>query len=261
MQRSSRAHQPRRQSRQGQVGLALSDEERVPALIEGTTDYAIFILDPMGIVSSWNAGAERIKGYVREEIIGKHFSVFYPPDAIARDWPTTELARAAEHGRFEDEGWRVRKDGTLFWANVVITALRDGQGRLIGFGKISRDLTERRRAEQELHESEERFRLIVDGTLDHGMFMLNPDGVIASWNAGAQRIKGYTAEEAIGQHFSLFYTEESKTRRWPQHELKEATRVGRSRRRVALRKDGTRFGRTSSSRMRGSQGELRASVR
>ena len=247
-----------RDRRQGRVDNTARDENAFRLLIEGTTDYAIFMLDSGGIVSSWNAGAERIKGYAREEIIGKHFSVFYTPDAIARDWPTTELARAAEHGRFEDEGWRVRKDGTLFWANVVITALRDAEGRLIGFGKISRDLTERRRAEQDLHESKERFRLIVDGTLDHGMFMLNPDGVIASWNAGAQRIKGYTAEEAIGRHFSLFYTEEANARRWPQHELDEASRVGRFEDEGwRVRKDGTRFwANVVITALRGSQGEL-----
>ena len=200
------------------------------------------MLDPTGVIASWNAGAERIKGYTRDEIIGKHFSIFYPEEANARGWPAEELRRAAKDGRFEDEGWRVRKDGTLFWANVVITALRDEEGRLIGYGKVSRDLTDRRRAENELRESEERFRLIVDSTQDYGMFMLRPDGVIASWNNGAQRIKGYTAEEAIGQHFSIFYTEEAKARRWPQHELKEAARVGRFEDEGwRVRKDGSTF--------------------
>jgi PAS domain S-box-containing protein len=252
-------HDQDRNRKQGRVDLATRNESAFPLLIEGTTDYAIFMLDPTGIVSSWNAGAERIKGYTRDEIIGQHFSVFYPPDAIARDWPGTELAHAARDGRFEDEGWRVRKDGTLFWANVVITALRDAEGRLIGFGKVSRDLTERRRAEEELRESEERFRLIVEGTLDYAMFMLNPDGVIASWNAGAQRIKGYTAEEIIGQHFSIFYSEEAKARRWPQYELEEATRVGRFEDEGwRLRKDGTQFwANVVITALRGPQGELR----
>ena len=227
---------------QGAIDVAARNERAFSLLIESTTDYAIFMLDPTGVVASWNAGAERIKGYTRDEIIGKHFSIFYPEEANARDWPATELKRAARDGRFEDEGWRVRKDGTLFWANVVITALRDEEGRLIGYGKVSRDLTDRRRAEQELRESEERFRLIVDSTQDYGMFMLNPDGVIASWNPGAQRIKGYTAEEAIGKHFSIFYTEEAKAREWPQHELKEAARTGRFEDEGwRLRKDGSRF--------------------
>ncbi len=244
---------------QGTIDVAARNERAFPLLIESTTDYAIFMLDPTGVIASWNAGAERIKGYRKDEIIGKHFSIFYPPEAIARDWPATELARAAKDGRIEDEGWRVRKDGTLFWANVVITALRDEEGRLIGYGKVSRDLTERRRAEQELRDSEERFRLIVDSTMDYGMFMLNPDGVIASWNNGAQRIKGYSAEEAIGKHFSIFYTEEAKARKWPEHELKEAARTGRFEDEGwRLRKDGSRFwANVVITAMRGPGGELR----
>ena len=213
-----------------------------PLLIESTTDYAIFMLDPRGYVASWNAGAERIKGYTASEIIGKHFSIFYPPEAIATNWPQTELEMAAKVGRFEDEGWRVRKDGSRFWANVVITALRDPSGQLLGFGKVSRDLTDRRHAEQALRESEERFRLLVENTLDYGLFMLDPEGHVASWNAGAQRIKGYIAEEIIGQHFSVFYTDEANARRWPQFELQEAARLGRFEDEGwRLRKDGTRF--------------------
>jgi PAS domain S-box-containing protein len=231
-----------RDPQQKVTDLTSRNERAFPLLIESTTDYAIFMLDPKGVVVTWNAGAQRIKGYTRDEIVGQHFSVFYPPEALARDWPAIELARAAAEGRIEDEGWRVRKDGSRFWANVVITALRDPEGRLIGYGKVSRDLTERRQAEEELRESEERFRLIVDSTMDYGMFMLDADGVIASWNSGAQRIKGYTAEEAIGQHFSIFYVEEAKARRWPQHELKEAARVGRFEDEGwRVRKDGTRF--------------------
>ena len=234
------------------------DNSAFALLVEGTTDYAIFMLDPDGYVVSWNAGAERIKGYRRGEIIGKHFSVFYPDDAVARHWPETELALATKSGRFEDEGWRVRKDGTLFWANVVITALRDDRGRLIGFGKVSRDLSERRRAEQELRESEERFRLIVDSTLDYAIFMLHPDGRIASWNAGAERIKGYTAAEVVGRHFSMFYTAEANERAWPQHELKEAARLGRFEDEGwRVRKDGSHFfANVVITALRGADGEL-----
>jgi PAS domain S-box-containing protein len=233
--------EPRRPT-QGAIDVTARNDRAFPLLIESTTDYAIFMLDPNGVIASWNAGAERIKGYTKDEIIGKHFSIFYPPEAIARNWPATELERAARDGRIEDEGWRVRKDGTYFWANVVITALRDEEGRLIGYGKVSRDLSERRRAEEELRDSEERFRLIVDSTMDYGMFMLNPDGVIASWNNGAQRIKGYSAEEAIGRHFSMFYTEEARARKWPEHELVEAARVGRFEDEGwRVRKDGSQF--------------------
>ena len=252
-------HPPKRGQTQTAADLAVRNESAFPLLIESTTDYAIFMLDTKGYVASWNAGAERIKGYKREEIVGQHFSVFYPPEANARNWPATELELAERDGRFEDEGWRVRKDGTLFWANVVITALRDKEGRLIGFGKVSRDLTERRRAEQELRESEERFRLIVESTQDYGMFMLDPDGRIASWNTGAQRIKGYSAEEIIGQHFSVFYTDEARAREWPQYELKEAARVGRFEDEGwRVRKDGTQFwANVVITALRSASGELR----
>src|SRR5215470_3062498 len=117
--------------------------------IESVRDYAIFMLDPEGRVASWNAGAERIKQYRQEEIVGKHFSVFYPPEAVARRWPEHELEVAAREGRFEDEGWRVRKDGTRFWANVVITAVHDDSGRLRGFAKVTRDMTERKNAQEQ----------------------------------------------------------------------------------------------------------------
>jgi len=123
-------------------------------LVETVQDYAIFALDPDGYILSWNAGAKRLKGYTRQEIIGRHFSIFYPPEDIARGKTKWELEIAAREGRFEDEGWRVRKDGTQFWANVVITALRAPDGDLVGFAKITRDLTERRDAEEELRQSE-----------------------------------------------------------------------------------------------------------
>jgi PAS domain S-box-containing protein len=228
-------------------------------LVENTSDYAIFMLDPDGFIVSWNAGAQRIKGYTADDIIGKHFSVFYPQEANDRGWPAKELELAKEAGRFEDEGWRVRKDGTLFWANVIITALRDESGRLVGFGKVSRDLSERRRAEQELRESEERFRLLVDSTNDYAIFMLDPGGHVASWNPGAERIKGYSADEIIGKHFSTFYTPEAIASGWPQHELVEAARVGRFEDEGwRVRKDGSRlWANVVITALRGAGGELR----
>ncbi|MBN9518737.1 PAS domain S-box protein [bacterium] len=129
---------------------ARAESEHFRLLVQGTTDYAIFMLDPEGRVATWNAGAERLKGYAATDIVGRHFSRFYPPEDIARGWPDEELRRAVAEGRFEDEGWRVRKDGTRFWANVVITALRDARGELRGFSKVTRDLTERRNREEEL---------------------------------------------------------------------------------------------------------------
>src|SRR5207247_74373 len=124
---------------------ALRDsEERFRLIVDAVVDYAIFMLDTSGNILTWNLGAQRIKGYHADEIIGKHFSCFYPPEAVAAHWPQEELQTAAEQGRFEDEGWRIRKDGIQFWANVVITALRDEAGRLKGFSKVTRDLTQRR---------------------------------------------------------------------------------------------------------------------
>jgi PAS domain S-box-containing protein len=196
-------------------------------LVEGVKDYAIFLLDPKGHIMSWNTGAQLIKGYRPEEILGKHFSTFYQSGAVERGWPEYELKMAAAEGRFEDEGWRVRKDGSIFWANVVITALYDEKGELRGFSKITRDLTERRRQEELLRESEERFRLLVEGVKDYAIFMLDPEGRISSWNAGAELIKGYRPDEILGQHFSVFYTAEDLARGWPEHELQMARAEGR----------------------------------
>ncbi|MDQ2891086.1 MAG: PAS domain-containing sensor histidine kinase [Gemmatimonadota bacterium] len=196
-------------------------------LVESVKDYAIFALDPDGYILSWNAGAERFKGYTADEAIGQHFSVFYPREKIEEGFPQLELETAKRTGSFEDEGWRVRKDGTQFWANVVITALRTPSGRLIGFAKVTRDLSERRRAEQELRASEERFRLLVQGVSDYAIFMLTPDGLVAGWNAGAERIKGYVASEIVGQHFSVFYPAQEVAAGKPARELEIARAEGK----------------------------------
>lgn len=222
-------------------GLEQSDD-RFKLLVESVRDYAIFMLDPDGIVLTWNAGAERFKGYQAHEIIGQHFSRFYPPEALAHGLPARELEVAKAAGVFEDEGWRVRKDGSLFWANVVITAVRNTQGELLGFAKITRDLTQRRAHEEDLRRSEERFRLLIEGVGDYAIFMLDPNGRIVTWNIGAERIKGYQANEIIGQHFSIFYPEEPRASGWPEHELQVAAEKGSF---VdtgwRLRKDGTSF--------------------
>ncbi|MEV6447860.1 PAS domain S-box protein [Amycolatopsis sp. NPDC051716] len=218
------------------------DDDRFRLLVQGVLDYGIFMLDTEGRISTWNAGAQRIKGYAAAEIIGQHFSVFYPAEDVAAGKPARELEVAVEQGRLEDEGWRLRKDGTRFWANVVITALYDEQGRLHGFGKVTRDVTERRTAELALRESEERFRLLVQSVQDYGIFMLDTGGHISSWNAGAQRIKGYTAAEIIGQHFSVFYPAEDVAAGKPARELEVAVEQGRLEDEGwRLRKDGTRF--------------------
>ncbi|WIV54615.1 PAS domain-containing sensor histidine kinase [Amycolatopsis nalaikhensis] len=217
-------------------------DDRFRLMVQGVLDYAIFMLDPEGRISSWSAGAERIKGWSAGEIIGQHFSVFYPPEDVAAGKPARELEIAVERGRLEDEGWRLRKDGTRFWANVVITALYDEHGQLQGFGKVTRDVTERRDAEVALRESEERFRLLVQGVLDYGIFMLDPEGRISSWNAGAERIKGWSAGEIIGQHFSVFYPPEDVAVGKPARELEIAVQQGRLEDEGwRVRKDGTRF--------------------
>jgi PAS domain S-box-containing protein len=211
-------------------------------LVESVSDYAIFALDPSGVILSWNAGAERIKGYTAEEVIGRHFSIFYPPDAFAADKAGLELRTAARDGRVEDEGWRVRKDGSQFWASVVVTALRDPQGRLVGFAKVTRDLTERRAAEERLRSSEERLRVLIHSVRDYGIFLLDPDGRVASWNEGARRIKGYEAEEILGRHFSVFYPDAARLSGFPDHELEVAREVGRFEDEGwRVRKDGTQF--------------------
>lgn len=222
--------------------LESGDSEVFRRLVESVHDYAIFLLTPGGEVASWNAGAERIKGYAADEIIGKHFSTFYTQDALDRGWPAEELRRAIADGHLEDEGWRVRKDGTQFWANVIISPVYGADDGLLGFSKVTRDLTERRAAESRLRESERNLRLLVESVQDYAIFQLTPTGHIASWNLGAERIKGYTAEEAIGKHFSIFYPADAILRKWPEEELRRAAKLGRFEDEGwRVRKDGTRI--------------------
>ena len=212
-----------------------------------TTRSTCLISD--GHVSSWNSGANRFKGYTEAEILGQHFSRFYTPEDRQAGVPQRALSTAANEGRFEAEGWRVRKDGERFWAHVVIDAIREPSGKLIGYAKITRDLSERklaeevlRRAEEVLRRSEEQFRLLVQGVTDYAIYMLTPEGEVSSWNAGAQRIKGYEPSEIIGQHFSRFYTEEDRADDLPRKALETAATEGRFEKEGwRVRKDGTRF--------------------
>jgi len=229
-----------------------TDDSQLALLVSHATDYAIFVMDPAGVIQSWNPGAERLQGYRREEIIGQHFSRFYTDEDIARDHPAEELRIAAEVGRYEEEGWRLRKDGSRFWANVVITALTNEKGELVGYGKVSRDLTVRRLAEEqtrakalELEQANRQlaeYRRLVTSVRDYAIFMLDPAGHILSWNAGAKHLKGYDPEEIIGRHFSVFYMAEDRARNHPAYELEVAVREGRYEEEGwRIRKDGTRF--------------------
>lgn len=218
------------------------EETRLHLLVNAVTDYAIYMLDREGHVSTWNPGAERFKGYSRDEILGQHFSSFYTDEDRAADLPSRALRIAAREGHFEAEGWRVRKDGSRFWAHVVIDPIREADGRLTGFAKITRDITARREQEIALFESEQRFRLLVQGVRDCAIYMLDTDGHISNWNAGAELIKGYSQHEVIGQHFSRFYTEEDRAAGEPERALKTALSEGKYEREAwRVRKDGSLF--------------------
>jgi PAS domain S-box-containing protein len=210
-------------------------------LIQAVVDYAIFMLDVEGRVASWNPGAERIKGYTAAEIIGQHFSRFYTEEERAAGMPDKVLRIAAETGRFSAEGWRRRKDGGHFWAMVVIDSIRQ-DGKLIGFAKITRDMTEQRAAQLAALESERRFRLLVQGVSDYAIYMLSPAGEVTNWNRGAERIKGYSASEIVGEHFSRFYTPEDTASGLPEKALNIARQQGRYEAEGwRQRKDGSRF--------------------
>ena len=219
-----------------------TEDGRFRLLVEGISDYAIYMLSPSGVITSWNLGAERFKGYKSKEIIGRHFSTFYTAEDRAAGLPDRALAVAAAEGKFESEGWRVRKDGSHFWAYVVIDPIRTASGELAGFAKITRDLTERRAAESALRAEQEQFRLLVNSVTDYAIYMLSPAGNVASWNLGAERIKGYRPDEVIGTHFSRFYTPEDRAAGEPARALATASAEGRyEKESQRLRKDGTVF--------------------
>ncbi len=220
----------------------MSEQQRFQLLINSITDYAIYMLDRDGRVTTWNPGAERFKGYTADEAMGQHFSIFFTPEDREAKLPEKALRTALAEGRFEADGWRIRKDGTRFWANAVLDPVFDPEGNHLGFAKITRDITAKREQERALFESEQRFRLLVQGVRDYAIYMLDEQGFITNWNSGAESIKGYSADEIVGQHFSRFYTDEDRARGEPQFALETAMREGKYEREAwRVRKDGSLF--------------------
>jgi PAS domain S-box-containing protein len=222
---------------------AALESERLYRLMTGSVvDYAIYMLDPSGLIVNWNAGARRALGYEANEIVGQHFSRFYTREDRTAGLPWRVLEIAGTDGRYVSEGWRVRKDGSRFWASVAVDAIKDTDGTQLGFVEITRDVSDRRAAQEALRESERQFRLLVEGITDYALFMLDPNGIVTSWNAGAKRIKGYAAGEIIGQHFSRFYPERDRAAGLPAKALQVAVTEGRYEAEGwRLRKNGERF--------------------
>ncbi|HEY9857852.1 MAG TPA: PAS domain-containing protein, partial [Stenomitos sp.] len=221
---------------------ALAEREQFRLLVDSVVDYAIFMLDAAGRVATWNKGAERLKGYTEAEIIGQPYDLFFTSQDRQHSKPDALLRRAMGEGHVQEEGWRVRKDGSLFWAEATLTPILDDARHLIGFSKVTRDLTERKQVEaaEQLHQ--ERYRHLVESVRDYAIFMLDPTGRILTWNAGAQALKGYSENEAIGQDFSVFYPPEDVAAGKPRRLLDQATREGRVEDEGwRVRKDGTRF--------------------
>ncbi len=218
------------------------ENELYHRMIEEIEDYAIILLDRNGYIQNWNKGAEKIKQYAEEDILGKHFSIFYLQEDIDNNLPQKLIGQAAETGRAVQEGWRKRKDGSRFWGSITITAIHDEEGNVIGFSKITRDLTDKKQAEDELKMSEERYHKMIAEVQDYAIILLDENGYIQNWNAGAEKIKGYTSEEIAGKRFTIFYTPEDRQRNLPDILLQTAREQGRAiHEGWRVRKDGSRF--------------------
>lgn len=238
-----------------QIPTTLADE-RFERMISEVQDYAILLLDLSGNIISWNKGAETIKGYKAHEIIGKNFRLFYPGEDIQRGLPSLLLEQAIAHGKVVDEGWRLKKSGHRFWGNVTITALHSQEGELTGFLKVTKDLTEKKIAEDrynnmleelrlkndEIRKEEERYHKMVSEVQEYAIILLDVDGKVLDWNKGAENVKGYKASEIIGKNFRLFYTQEDKDDNLPMRLLDQAAKEGSANHEgYRVRKDGTRF--------------------
>ncbi len=222
--------------------VSLAEETSYRLLVNAVSDYAICMLDRSGFVTSWNPGAQRLTGYQASEILGQHCATFCVEDDRRQGMPDLALELSARDGTFVAEGWRIRKDGSCFWAHVVVDPMRDQAGALLGFSMITRDISERRKRELTFKRIEDQFSLMVQGVTDYGVYMLDADGNVSSWNTGVQRITGYREEEILGKDFSVFYTEEDRRKGDPRRALDAAARDGRFENEVwRVRKDGSMF--------------------
>jgi PAS domain S-box-containing protein len=211
-------------------------------LIEEIQDYAIILLDKNGFIRNWNKGAEKIKMYAPKDILGKHFSIFYLQEDLDQNLPSKLIRQAELTGAASQEGWRKRKDGSKFWGSITITAIHDDEGGIIGFSKVTRDLTDKKLAEDKLRISEERYHQMIAEIQDYAIILLDENGIIENWNIGAEKIKGYTSDEAIGRRFEIFYTPEDRAQNMPDKLLAEARNTGKALQEGwRVRKDGSKF--------------------
>ncbi len=231
-------------------------EERFLKMIEEIQDFAVLMIDKEGFIQYWNIGAEKMQGYIAAEVIGKNYSIFYKPEDQKNNLNESLLKEAAQTGSAMHEGWRMRKDGSLFWASASITALYNEFNEVDGYVEITRDVTNQKNAEnklmhlveelakrnEEIRKSEERYHQMIDEVADYAIILLDTDGIILHWNKGAEKIKGYKPNEAIGKSFSMFYTQEDNALGLPSQLLEQARKAGRvSNEGWRLQKDGTRF--------------------
>jgi PAS domain S-box-containing protein len=227
-------------------GQAVADiKTRYQLLVNSVTDYALYMLDREGCVVTWNAGAERLKGYTAEEILGRNYSLFFLPEDVKAGAPARALEEASRDGRYDVEAWRLRKDGTKFWAMITLTTIRGPRGELRGFAKVTRDITVRKIAEDAMRSRNaelERYRTIVENVDEYAIFALDTEGRFLNWCAAAEKNSGYTAEEMVGRTYASIATEEDRLAGLPQQELEEAARTGRCvRDSWKVRKDGSRL--------------------
>jgi len=226
----------------GVVVDTVSDGGIYQRLIQGIAEYAIYMLDTEGRIRTWNAGAQRAKGYTAEEIIGCYYGCLYTPEDQVNGLPASNLRIARDEGKFQAEGWRARKDGSKFWAHAVIDPIYDANGALFGFANVTRDCTELHHLLIRAQEQEQRFRLLAEGITDYAIYMLDPSGIVTSWNAGAERANGYEAAEIVGEHFSMFYTPEDQAKGIPALGIDTARHVGKfDAEGWRVRKDGSHF--------------------